>query len=63
MQSHVDASTASRTLEYIVAKGEFANNEQFMLLPQRFQLYSIIVPSTVDILNNDYFPITLLRCF
>ena len=31
------------TFEIVVAKGEIAQNEHFLLLLQRFQLYSVII--------------------
>ena len=38
------------TFENIVTKGEIAHNEQFLLLPQRFQLYLINIISFIE--NN-----------
>ena len=35
-----------------VAKGEIAHNEQFLLLPQCFQLFSIIKPLFMEISHN-----------
>ena len=37
------------TFKIIVTKGEIAHNEQFLHLPQLFQLYSIIILSILDI--------------
>ena len=38
--------------EIIVTKGEIAHNEQFLHLPQCFQLYSIIILSIKGIFNS-----------
>ena len=38
-----------KTFEIKVAKGEIAHNEQFLHLPQRFQLNSIIIISFIQI--------------
>ena len=32
------------TFEHIVTKGETAQDKKFLLLPQRFQLCSVIIP-------------------
>ena len=37
------------TFENIVTKDEIAQNKQFLLLPQCFQLFSIIKPLFMDI--------------
>ena len=37
------------TFENIVAKGESAHDEQFLLFPQYFQLYSMIKHSFVEV--------------
>ena len=39
------------TFEIIIAKGEIIHNEQFIHLPHRFQLYSIIILSFMEIFN------------
>ena len=36
------------TFENIVTKGEIAQNEQILILPQCFQFYSIIVPLIIE---------------
>ena len=38
----IDASAADESLKNIVTKGEIAQNEQFLLLTQCFQLFSVI---------------------
>ena len=45
------------TFENIVAKGEIAHHEQFLILPLCFQIYAIILFSTLKICN--IFPLTL----
>ena len=45
------------TLENIVAKGEIVQNKQFLLLPQCFQLYSVIIPSILETFHILYFRI------
>ena len=37
------------TFENIVSNGEIAQNEQILLLPQYFQIYRIIILSTIEI--------------
>ena len=49
---HIDAfwPLCNRQLfENIVTKEEIAQNDQFLLLPQRFQLFTVIKPSLKDI--------------
>ena len=41
--------SSTTTFESIVAKEQIAQNKQFLLLPQCFQLYSIIILSLTDI--------------
>ena len=50
-QRHSDTSAALQqmTFENIAAKGEIAHDDQFLLLPQCFQLYLIITLSFADI--------------
>ena len=45
------------TFENIVTKGEIAQNKQFLLLPQRFQPFSVIKPSLSEIFQKNS------RCF
>ena len=40
------------TFENTVTKGEIAQNEQFPLFPQYFQLFSFIVPLFMEISDN-----------
>ena len=40
------------TLENILAKGVIAQNEQFLYLPQYFQLYLTIILSFLDIFRT-----------
>ena len=48
-----DASAAVTTFENIVVKGEIAQNEQFRLLPQSFQLsFPVIMPTIIEILHT-----------
>ena len=40
------------TFENMLAKGEIAQNEQFLHLPKSFQLFSVIVPSFIKIFEE-----------
>ena len=37
------------TIENIVAKGEIAQNKQFLHLPQCLKLFAVIIPSFIEI--------------
>ena len=39
------------TFENIVTKGEIAQNEIFLLLPQCFKLFSVIIPTIIEIFH------------
>ena len=47
------------TFENIVTKGEIAQNEQFLLLPQCFQLFSVIILTILE--NFHIFELTFLK--
>ena len=55
--SHIEIlSDASAAFENIVTKGEIAQNKQFLLLPQCFHIFSVIIPSFVE-----FFPVFAWR--
>ena len=39
------------TFENIVTKGGIAQNMHFLLLPQRFQLFSVIIPTFIELFH------------
>ena len=45
--------------ENIVTKGEIAQNEQFLLLPQCFHFFSVIIPTIIE--NFSYFLVDILK--
>ena len=49
MINAVPLADASAVDEYIVAKGEIAQNDQILLLQQCIQFYSIVTLSFIDI--------------
>ena len=46
-----DIHVQQTTFENIVVKGEIINDKQFVILPQIFQFYSIIILSFVEIFH------------
>ena len=44
-----DASAADDFFENIMTKGRIAKNEQFLLLPQCFQLFLVIIPTFIEV--------------
>ena len=60
LQTHFDPSESLQqtTFENIVTKGEIAQNEQFLLLPQCFQPFLVIIPTIMEI-----FPYSLVDIF
>ena len=47
-------------MENIVTNGEIAQNEQFLHLPQSFRLYSVIIPTIIEIWE-DIFKVVCCR--
>ena len=49
IQMLFDSSTAEDFWKHCFISGEIAQNQQFLLLPQCFQLYLIVEPSVIEI--------------